>query len=146
MNLEDKSPSTFSPDEPQNREVSGFSDQDLAFATQPPVTNDYEISNVNLSTHLEELLRFRGKVDGQEAVFLLDSGSTHDFISAEFVRQHGVETRIVDGDFSVTLADGRITSETRMCTVPLTVKIADKSEKQSFTFPLGEVRCNRPYA
>ena len=93
---------------------------------------------MNLSTHLEELLRFRGKVDGQEAVFFLDSGSTHDFISAEFVRKHGVETRIMDGDFSVTLADGRITSETRICTVPLTVKIADKSETQSFTvFPLA---------
>ena len=90
------------------RLVSGFPDQDLAFefASQLPVTNDYEISNVNLSTHLEELLRFKGKADGQEAVFLLDSGSTHDFISAEFVRKHGVETRIIDGDFSVTLARG----------------------------------------
>ena len=53
------------------------------------------------------------------------------------MRKHGVETRIIDGDFSVTLADGRTTSETRMCTVPLTVKIADESEKQSFAvFPL----------
>ena len=131
LNLEDKTTSAFSPAEPRNREVSGFPDQDLAFefASQPPVTNDYEISNVNLSTHLEELLRFKGKVDGQKAVFLLDSGSTHDFISAELVRKHGVETRIIDGDFSVTLADGRTTSETRMCTVPLTVKIADESEK-----------------
>ena len=67
------------------------------------------------------------------AVFLLDSGSTHDFISVEFVRKHRVETRTFDDDFSVTLADRRITSETRMCTVALTVKIADESEKQSFT-------------
>ena len=41
--------------------------------------------------------------------------------------------------FSVTLADGRTASETRTCTVPLTVKIADESEKQSFTvFPLAK--------
>ena len=35
LNLEDKTPSTFSPAEPQNRKVLGFSDQDLAFASQP---------------------------------------------------------------------------------------------------------------
>ena len=93
LNLEDKTTSTFSPVEPRNREVSGFSDQDLVFASQPPVNTDNKISNVNLSTHLEELLRFRGEVDGQEEVFLLDLGSTHDFISAEFVSKHGVETR-----------------------------------------------------
>ena len=64
------------------------------------------------------------------------------------MRKHGVETRTLDGDFSVALADGRITSETRMCTVPLTVKIADESEKQSFTvFPLAryDVILGRPW-
>ena len=85
LNLEDKTTSAFSPAEPRNREVSGFPDQNLAFASQPPVTNDYEISNVNLSTHLEELLRFKGKVDGQEAVFLLDSGSTRDLLRSSCV-------------------------------------------------------------
>ena len=76
LNLEDKTTSTICLIELRNREVSGYSDQVLAFALQPPVTNDsadYEISNVKLSTHPEELLRYRGKVDGQEAVFLLDS-------------------------------------------------------------------------
>ena len=148
LNLDDKTTSTFSPVEPRNREVSGFSDQDLVFASQPPVNTDNKISNVSFSTHLEELLRFRGEVDGQEAVFLLDLGSTHDFISAEFVSKHGVETRTLDGDLSVTLADGRFTSETRMCTVPLAVKIADENENQAFTvFPLAryDVIFGRPW-
>ena len=54
----------------------------------------------------------------------------------------------MDGDFLVTLADGRTTSETRMCTVTLTVKIADDSEKQSFTvFPLAryDIILGRPW-
>ena len=45
-----------------------------------------------------------------------------------------LETRTADSDFSVILADGRPQQKHRpVCTVPLTVKIADESEKQSFT-------------
>ena len=67
--------------------------------TEPRITegneNFYKISNVHLSNHLEELLRFRGKIDGHDAVFLIDSGSSHDFISDSFVNTRETAARIV---------------------------------------------------
>ena len=106
------------------------------------------MSNVHLSNHLEELLRFRGKIDGHDAVFLIDSGSSHDFISASFVQQHEVKTQTMEGILSVTLADGRTTSEPRLTTLPLKVTLADENERLTFTvFPIArhDVILGRPW-
>lgn len=123
-NQESSASSTPSIAEPNEKAASSSPAQD---------TQQYEIGSISLFSHVEELLRFRGRIDGHDAVFLIDSGSTHDFISAEFVRRHGVKTHVVDEHFSVTLADGRTTAETRRCTAPLKVTISNESEQQSFT-------------
>ena len=53
-----------------------------------------------------ELLRFTGKLAGKNAVFLVDSGSTHDFIAQNFVERHNLEGTCSEEKLSVTLADG----------------------------------------
>ena len=55
-----------------------------------------EVSNVTvLNDGLSDLymLRVHGRVNGHKALILLDSGSTHDFVSEDFVRKHHLETQ-----------------------------------------------------
>ena len=55
--------------------------------------SEREIGNLRVN-HTEtehELLRFIGKLAGKNAVFLVDSGSTHDFIAQNFVERHNLE-------------------------------------------------------
>ena len=80
--------------------------------------------------------------------FSLHSGSSHDFISASFVQQHGLKTQPMEDILSVTLADGRKTSEPRLTTLPLKVKLADENERLTFTvFPMSRynVILGRPW-
>lgn len=141
-NLEAGNPETQNSETQNSRPLDGraetsVSDEELPRQLEEPL--EYEISNIHLSDHLDELLRFRGKVDGHDAMFLIDSGSSHDFISARFVREHKVQTQALEGIFSVTLADGRTTSESRLRTLPLKVKLADGNEKLTFTvFPMTQ--------
>ena len=56
-----------------------------------------EISNVNQEGKNNELLRFNGKINGHAAVILIDSGSTHDLISEEFLRRHQIQAVAGEG-------------------------------------------------
>ena len=101
--------------------------------------NKPEISNVSCEGNQNELLRFRGKIDGHEAIILLDSGSTHDLISADFVQKHRISSKNLEGEFTVTMADGRISSSVQTYTDPLTLVLPNQREKLAFTvFPLAK--------
>ena len=97
-------------------------------------TNEPEISNLDVSEDTEHsLLCFSGKLAGKDAVFLVDSGSTHDFVSQNFVEKHHLETVCSGTEFSVTLADGSSTSQEFTMTTPIKMTLGDFGEKRSFT-------------
>ena len=59
-----------------------------------------------------------------------------------------MKTQQVEGILSVTLAGGRTTSEPRLTTLPLKVKLADEIERLTFTvFPMAryDVILGRPW-
>ena len=96
-----------------------------------------ETSDVSHENSLNELLRFKGKVEGQEAIILLDSGSSHDFILVDFVHKHRISTENLGDQFTVNLADGRTCSTAQTRTVPLNLVLPNLREKVAFTvFPL----------
>ena len=116
--------------------------EQLEATPEPRITPDDwhepEISNVGRDKNQNDLLRFKGKIDGHEAVILLDSGSTHDLISTFFVRKHRIDTTNLEGQFNVTMADGRTTSTAQTCTDPLTLVLPNLREERVFTvFPLA---------
>ena len=92
-------------------------------------TRNPEISNVSQEDCQNELLRFQGKIEGHKAVILLDSGSTHDLISADFVRRHRIPTTTLETQFTVTMADGRTSTAGQSCTVPVVRRPTSGFEK-----------------
>ena len=89
-----------------------------------------EITNVNVDKE-HDLLLIEGRISGHKAIFLVDSGSTHDFLSEDFVHKHNIQK--VDDTLHVTLADGS-TSEQPLCkTGDLKVNMDGHGERQSFT-------------
>ena len=58
-----------------------------------------EISNVSQEVNQNELLRFKGRIGGHDAVILIDSGSTHYLISTEFIQKYRIDTRNLEGLF-----------------------------------------------
>ena len=86
-----------------------------------------EISNVSQEVNQNELLRFKGRIGGHDAVILIDSGSTHDLISAEFIQKYRIDTRNLEGPFEVTMADGRTCSTAQSCTEPLTLVLPNQN-------------------
>ena len=85
-----------------------------------------------------DLLRVEGRIDGRRAIMLIDSRSTHDFISEAFVQRNGLVTESKDETLKVTLADGSSTSSGLKRTGPVKVIVKDFSDTQSFTvFPLS---------
>ena len=80
-----------------------------------------------------ELLRLNGKSNGRKAHMLLDSGSTHDFVSAEFVRRYKIPTKPGKGTFKVTLADGTSSDHQHQVTQQVKVVVRDFSEQRRFT-------------
>ena len=97
------------------------------------------VSNVIISgRELEnDLLRVEGKVNGRRASMLIDSGSTHDFISESFVQRNNMTTHLEPDTLHVTLADGSSSSRHLQTVGPLKVVIKDFSDDQLFTvFPL----------
>ena len=70
--------------------------------------NQRLISNlrVNDTETQHELLRFTGNLAGTKAVFLVDSGSTRDFIAQNFVERQNLEGTCSEEKPSLTLADG----------------------------------------
>ena len=99
-----------------------------------------EISGVQaVARPLEhDLLRLEGKINGRRATFLIDCGSTHDFISSDFVKQYRLPTSASEEVLTVSLADGSTTSQALETTDKLKVVVGGFSEQQSFTvFPLS---------
>ena len=80
-----------------------------------------------------ELLRLNGKVNGCQAHMLLDSGSTHDFVSTEFVRRHKIPTEPEKETFKVTLADGTPSEHQHQVTQQVNAVVRDVSEQRRFT-------------
>ena len=88
-----------------------------------------------------DLLRVKGKVNGRRATTLIDSRSTHDFISGSFVQSNNMTTHLEPETLHVTLADGSSSSRHLQTVGPLRVVIKDFSDDQLFTvFPL--TRCD----
>ena len=66
-----------------------------------------EVSNVTvLNDGWSDLLGVHGRVNSHKALILLDSGSTHDFVPEDFVREHHLESQTGDDVYTITLADG----------------------------------------
>ena len=79
----------------------------------------------------------KGKVEGHEAIILLDSGLSRDFIPVDFVHKHRISTENLGDQLTTTLADGRTSSTAQTCTVPLNLVLPNLREKVAFTvFPL----------
>ena len=89
-----------------------------------------EITNVNVDKE-HNLLRIEGRIDGHKAIFLVDSGSTHDFLSEDFVNKHSIQK--VDDTLHVTLADGFTSEQPLRKTGDLKVNMDGHGERQSFT-------------
>ena len=66
--------------------------------------NQLVSSNHSPNLH-SQLIKFRGRIAGKQALILLDCGSSGNFISTKFVSDHGIDT-ITLQDQSVLLADG----------------------------------------
>ena len=98
-------------------------------------TTESEISNLDVSADTEHsLLCFSGQLAGKNAVFLVDSGSTHDFVWQNFVEKHHLKTVCSGKEFSVTLADGSsTTSQEFTMTTPIKMTLGDFGETRSFT-------------
>ena len=97
-----------------------------------------EISNVSQEVNQNELLRFKGRIGGHDVVILIDSGSTHDLISTEFIQKYRIDTRNLEGAFEVTMADGRTCSTAQSCTEPLTLVLPNLRERRAFpVYPLA---------
>ena len=100
-----------------------------------------EISNlrVNDTETQHQLLCFTGKLAGKNAVFLVDSGSTHDFIAQNFVERHNLEGTCSEEKLSMTLADGSTVSQQLRRTKRLKMVLGEFGETQTFTvFSLGK--------
>ena len=68
---------------------------------------------------------------------LLDSGSTHDFISTDLVKKHNISTTTGSDVLNVTLADGSVRSQPITKTDSLKTVVGDFSEHQQFlVFPM----------
>ena len=108
--------------------------------TSVSVPGSPEISNLSDSSNCSsDLLRFKGSLSGQDALVLIDCGSTHDFVSSSFVERSNLETQTTNKNFSVTLADGRICSQPHTVTAPVTLELNDFHSTQAFTgFPLDK--------
>ena len=107
--------------------------------TQEQENLQSEISSLGVDTALQhDLLRFTGTLAGKKAVFLVDSGASHDFIAQDFVEKHKLETTSSEKEFSVTLADGSKVTQKLLRTAPLKLVVGEFGETQPFTvFSLG---------
>ena len=109
----------------------------LADRMQEPTPMPAEIGNIEKSME-HDLLCFKGRINGHEAMILLDSGSTHDFISEDFVNRHGIPCESVDSDFHVCLANGTTSVQPMRTTGTVKLTISKVGEYQTLTvFPLS---------
>ncbi|CAF1509572.1 unnamed protein product, partial [Didymodactylos carnosus] len=100
-------------------------------------TDDYMLKMLNkIECADARLIIFNGTINGKNARILLDCGATHEFISNEFVKKHGIETDVVHR-ISVSVADGRA-SETTRATTTFDLQIDKFKDKiWGYMVPLG---------
>jgi Retrotransposon gag protein/Chromo (CHRromatin Organisation MOdifier) domain/gag-polyprotein putative aspartyl protease/Zinc knuckle len=91
----------------------GHISKDCKDRTQPKVTSiedtiqlpaNYNIESTNINNK-EQLLTFKGKINGHEAMILLDSGASRNFVDTKFVQGHKLATKDIT-PLKVVLADG----------------------------------------
>ena len=80
-----------------------------------------------------ELLRLNCMVNGCQVHMLLDSSSTHNFVSAEFVRRYKIPTEPGKRTFKVTLADSTSSEHQHQVTQQVKVVVRDFIEQRRFT-------------
>jgi hypothetical protein len=74
--------------------------------TTPPPPATYNMESLYTTTNTsEQLLRFKGKINGHEAWILLDSGASRNFIDTKFVQKHNLATQDIT-PLMVQMADG----------------------------------------
>jgi len=135
--------SSLGSEEPAVNVECGDDEQDVGFDTLSSTehsqkTKTPEISSV-ASENEHELLRFNGRIGGRRATVLIDSGSTHDFISKEFVERHRLPTQSDGEPLTVTLADGTRSRCPLQTVGPIKLVMGSVGEQQSFTvFPLSK--------
>ena len=105
----------------------------------PQIASQGHVSSVRLDeSGCHDLLRVEGKLNGVKVTMLIDSGSTHDLISSQFVEKHNLSINAGEEPLQVTLADGRTCDQPCPTTNTMKLVVGGFSEQQSFTvFPLG---------
>jgi len=118
-------------------------EEPLCFNVPDDISSECHVSNVSVEPSnkseckAHDLLRVEGKINGRSAVMLIDSGSTHDFLSEEFVKRNNISYNTAADVLNVTLADGSTSPHSLRTTCPLKLVIKDQSDTQFFTiFPL----------
>lgn len=113
----------------------------LSENTLPSVTSTL---NTMMNQHLDtvnggkaDLLTLRGTIQGVPALFLIDSGASHDYISSKFVHENGIKptSRVITT--TVALADGTKVSANEV-TKNLNIKIQNFFDSVKFyVFPIA---------
>ena len=109
-----------------------------------PVGNSTRSSGVEIrsvtSGAENDLLRVSITVAGHPAIALIDSGSTHNFISCSWIRKYQVPMASVDvaENLSVTLANGATQSQPLQETISLEMALGEyRCCAQFISFPLS---------
>ena len=77
------------------------------WACRPTPTSTSPSSQINqLTTNTRSLIKLRGTVKNQPAIFLIDSGATGNFINSAFVKTHSLPTKSLPRPDSYYSADG----------------------------------------
>ena len=127
--MEDEEPPTRPSEESNgnNSDIKLSSPACEVSASTGCITADYE----------HDLLRIQGKINGHHVTMLIDSGSTHDFISEKFIKKHGISTTKSSDVLNVTLAEGSSRSQPMQTTDAVKMVVWSVSEHQRFVmFPL----------
>ena len=92
-----------------NTDTTELIEKDQNSSEEEAAARNAHIGNVTLDTVSAEndLLRIEGKINGRRALMLIDSGSTHDFISLDFAEKNNLEMDSLEGSLCVSLANGR---------------------------------------
>ncbi|MGI0135350.1 MAG: reverse transcriptase domain-containing protein [Candidatus Micrarchaeaceae archaeon] len=63
-------------------------------------------TGTNATPYSAPLMKFQARVNGRDAMVLLDSGSSSNFISTEYAKRHKLRSKRLENEQVVTLADG----------------------------------------
>ena len=89
----------------------------------------YQLSNADLSySPNEPLIKLKGTLCGKQATFLLDCGSSGNFVSTHFIALHNLATQLSPYARTVKLADGSAHSSSLVLSAaPLSISSLDES-------------------